>query len=137
MTVIVCVDNNMGILFNCRRQSKDKALRERVLKLSSKSTLWMSPYTKKQFEEPANNIFVADNYLAVADDDAYCFVEGTGIMPCLSKIERLIIYKWNKVYPCDEFLDVCLDGWCVESSTDFVGNSHEKITEEVYIRRDQ
>ena len=32
MTLIVCVDDNMGMLFNHRRQSKDVVVRERILK---------------------------------------------------------------------------------------------------------
>lgn len=134
MTVIVCVDDKMGVLFNSRRQSKDSVLRERVLELSKDTMLWMSPYTQKQFEEnDQSNICVADNFLVVAENNAFCFCEGTALSPCIDKIDRIILYKWNRVYPSDETFDVDLSNWSLESSFEFQGSSHEKITEEVYV----
>lgn len=135
MTVIVCVDDKMGVLFNCRRQSKDRILRERILELSKNTLLWMSPYSQKQFEDnDANNICVADNFMIAADNDSFCFSEGTALSPCLEKIDRIILYKWNRVYPSDETFDVDLSNWSLQSTFEFQGRSHEKITEEVYVK---
>ena len=135
MTVIVCVDDKMGVLFNCRRQSKDSILRERILELSKNTSLWMSPYSQKQFEGDNNsNICIADNFLIAADNDSFCFSEGTALSPCIEKIDRIILYKWNRVYPSDETFDVDLSEWSLVSTFDFQGSSHEKITEEVYVK---
>ena len=135
MTVISCVDIKMGTMFNNRRQSQDSVLRKRVLEISKEAKLWMSPYSEKQFEENDNgNICVADNFLVAADNEDYCFVEGISFAPCLDKIDHIIIYKWNRDYPSDKTLDVDLSEWYLESTFDFKGSSHEKITEEVYVR---
>ena len=48
------------------------------------------------------------------------------------KIEKLIVFKWNREYPSDFSLDIDLSQWSLISTTDFKGNSHEKITMEVY-----
>ena len=45
MIWIAVIDNEKGILFNKRRQSQDKLLRERILKVTADSILWISPYT--------------------------------------------------------------------------------------------
>ena len=53
MTLIVCVDDNMGMLFNHRRQSKDVVVRERILKQAEGKHLWMNHYSAKQFDPEA------------------------------------------------------------------------------------
>ena len=49
MIVIVALDDRGGMMFNHRRQSQDKVLRERVLKVTAGKKLWMNHYTEKQF----------------------------------------------------------------------------------------
>ena len=135
MTAIICVDDKMGTLFNCRRQSQDNILRERVLALSEDVNLWMSPYSQKQFRENDNrNICVADNYLFAAENEDFCFVEGVPVSAFLEKIDRIILYKWNRTYPSDEFFDLDLREWVRFSTYEFAGSSHERITEEVYVK---
>lgn len=34
MIVMLCVDDKYGMMFNCRRQSQDRVLRERMQKLA-------------------------------------------------------------------------------------------------------
>ena len=49
-------------------------------------------------------------------------------------IEKIVIYKWNKIYPAELFFDLS-DMLVAENMTEqreFVGFSHEKITKEVY-----
>lgn len=138
MTVIICVDDKMGTIFNCRRQSQDNILRERVLALSENANLWMSPYSQKQFRENDNrNICVADNYLFAAENEDFCFVEGVPLSAFSEKIDRIILYKWNRVYPSDETFDMDLSSWLLISSYDFKGCSHDRITEEVYVRNEE
>ena len=40
MKVIVCVDDKGGVMFNHRRQSQDRVLRERILGMTAGQTLW-------------------------------------------------------------------------------------------------
>ena len=64
---------------------------------------------------------------------AYCFVEDRAIAPVQEKIEKIILFRWNRAYPADMYFDITLsDGWHVTETHEFAGSSHEKITEEVY-----
>lgn len=38
------------------------------------------------------------------------------------------------MYPADLRLDIALEDWKKTEEEEFVGNSHEKITREVYVR---
>ena len=49
-------------------------------------------------------------------------------------IEKLILFKWNRVYPKDFIFDIDISDWNLLETTDFPGNSHSKITMEVYTR---
>lgn len=133
MIYIVCVDDNFGLSFNGRRQSQDRKLRERILDLSSESVLWLSPYTAKQFTE--NGSFrVDEDCLSKAGKGEFCFAEDSDFSG--ENCERIILFKWNRLYPADRYFEFDLksNGFKKVSSTDFEGYSHEKITEEVYTK---
>lgn len=132
MTIIVCVDDNGGMMFNHRRQSQDKLLRKRVISHLKGNPLWMNAYSAEQFSDYANSIAVDEAFLQKAAPNDYCFVEGQDLSPCLSNINRIILYKWNRNYPSDFKFMLSLSGWTLQSSIEFVGSSHEKITEEIY-----
>lgn len=131
MNIIICLDDKNGILFNHRRQSRDQAVCHRVLELTKDSALWMNGYSAKLF--PADKVRVDEDFLQVASSGEYCFVESAEFLEYGEKIERVIVYRWNKVYPSNVKIDSAFfsDKQLVER-TDFVGNSHEKITQEVY-----
>ena len=73
MIVMLCVDDKYGMMFNCRRQSQDRVLREQIQKLTGGKPLWMNAYSKKQFED-SSNICVSEEYLEHAATGEYCFV---------------------------------------------------------------
>ena len=134
MNVIICIDENQGMLFNNRRQSKDIKVIEDIASLAKE--LWISPFSEKLFidENVKTNLViqVRDNAIIHADEGSYCFVENEKLMPYQDKIEQLIIYKWNRSYPSDFKLDLNLNEWKLIETIDFAGNSHEKITREIY-----
>ncbi|MBQ5591648.1 MAG: ribonuclease Z [Clostridia bacterium] len=133
MKIIVCVDKSNGMLFNSRRQSQDEELRKRIIEISKNSKLLMNNYSAKQFENK-NNIFISENFLNEAEKENYCFIENSEIPT--EGIEEIIIYKWNRKYPADTYFKIDLKkGFKKISSTDFSGSSHEKITEEIYIKK--
>ena len=134
MTIIVCVDDNWGMMFNHRRQSQDKVLREHILKEINENTLWMNGYSAKMFGNHPQ-ICVDEDFLNKVAQDDYCFVEDCLVIPYKQKISRVIVYKWNRKYPADQYFDMPLteNEWQLILSEDFIGNSHEKITKEVYI----
>ena len=49
MIIIASVDDNMGMMFNHRRQSQDRVLREHILEATKDGKLWMNHYSAKQF----------------------------------------------------------------------------------------
>ena len=56
MKIIVCVDNQNGMMFNHRRQSQDRVLRKRIMELTGGKKLWMNAYSQKQFLQVNGNM---------------------------------------------------------------------------------
>ena len=136
MTIIVCVDDELGMMFNNRRQSKDSIVRERILQMSVKGSLWMNHYTESQFEDAyADNVNISDKFMGEAEDDDFCFVEDPDdILGYEDSVEMIIMYCWNKSYPCDKVFDFNLDDWVCIQETEFEGTSHDCITEKMFVR---
>lgn len=127
MILALCVDNAMGLMFARRRQSKDAALRERLLSLSG-GKLRMSPYSARQFDA---GVYAGADYLSGAKAGEWCFVENGDYEAYADRIERIVLFRWNREYPAD--LHFRFPGkWTLVSAEDFPGTSHEKITQEVY-----
>lgn len=133
MNLIVTLDDRDGMAFNHRRQSRDRVLNERILALCG-GHLTVNAYTAKLFADTDAMLTVDENPLAVAGGDDWCFAEDLPIAPYEKKIGKLIVFRWNRVYPSDRRFDLNLAAWNRISQTEFAGYSHEKITEEVYIR---
>lgn len=135
MILVVCTDDHFGMLFNGRRQSKDRNVRADILNVSSGSRLWMNSYSAAQFDESADHICVDENYLEHADPSDYCFVENVDIADYADRVTGVILYRWNRNYPRDTYFPAALfEGrWLLKSREDICGYSHEMVTREVYI----
>lgn len=128
MILMICIDDKDGMMFGGRRQSKDRLVRQRMLSLAASSRLFVSAYTAKQFEE--EGFSVAEDP-ADAGSGEFFFLEDSPFPR--EKIEKIILYRWNRRYPADRFFDrSLLDGRKRVQTADFVGSSHEKITEEIW-----
>ena len=136
MIVILCVDDNGGTMFNHRRQSQDRLLRDRILRLTAGTRLWMNHYSAKQFA-PASSIYADDHFLDKAAPGEYCFVENSDVLPYEQSIEKIILYQWNRRYPADHIFNIPRSRWRLVQRTDFPGSSHERITEEVYSKTNE
>lgn len=79
MKIIVVIDNDNGMLFNKRRQSKDAVLRDQILDISKDTILWMNTYTRTQFEDVPTYVFVSEKPMDEARGGEFCFVENMGI----------------------------------------------------------
>ena len=135
MIVIQCVDNRNGTSFNSRRQSRDKLLRRRILSQLEGRPLWMNAASYRQFQEdnlPEGSVRVAEDFLAQAGSGEICFVEGLPLTPWRERLEAVVLYRWNRDYPADTYLDLDLGDWSLVSRFEFSGTSHPAITEEVY-----
>lgn len=135
MNVIVCVDDNSGMLFNGRRQSKDIKVLQDIEKLTKH--IWMSPFSETLFRETSIQMKVDEMFLEKAEKNDFCFVENKEILPYVEKIEQIIIYKWNRKYPSDFYFQVPLNEWSLIEQCQFSGNSHENITREIYVRSNE
>ncbi|NCE64595.1 ribonuclease Z [Pseudoflavonifractor sp. 524-17] len=135
MIAIVCIDDKGGMLFHGRRQSRDRAVRADVIQMTAGRRLWMNAYSQKQFSGENVEVTVDERFLDLAEEGEFCFVEDRPIRPCLDRLERLVLYRWNRIYPADVSLDIFADmgSWRLAETCEFPGHSHEIITKEVYI----
>ena len=132
MILAVCVDDKLGMLFNKRRQSKDRELRKDLLSLTDR-TLWVNEYTAKQFTEDEKMwLNIRENYLDEIGEDDLCFVENLPLADYEDKITKLIVYHWNRIYPSDVRFPFDLANWELENEYEFQGYSHDKITRRIY-----
>ena len=112
--------------FNHRRQSRDRAERAHSYALRY-TRLWISPYTAKLFgADTAVRLCIAEDCLERAEEDDYCFAEVHNPAPYLNRVQQVILYHWNRVYPADRYFTLPETGWTKQSETEFAGSSHEK-----------
>lgn len=131
MKVAVCIDDNNGMMFNMRRQSRDRELIKDFVTSANGNKIFIKPFSEILFKE--YEVSINENMMTVAEENDLCFLEDENINLYKEKINVLIIYKWNRKYPAD-FTFEMPEGFTLKESTDFKGSSHEKITKEVYVR---
>ncbi len=129
MKLIVCLDDNNGMMFNKRRQSRDKNLIADILELCRGKKLYINSYSSKLF--PENTAIVTDNPENDAAD-SYCFAENFQVNA--EDVSEIIVYKWNRLYPADTYFNIDLENWILTDTAEFKGTSHDKITREIYTR---
>ena len=130
MKVIVCVDDGNGMLFNKRRQSQDRVLRDDVQKMTAGQKLWMNAYSARQFQEGSQTgenvtgvsetaaLIVAEDFLRQAGENDFCFVENEKLLPYSDRITEVVVYRWNRSYPGDFHLDLDLKQWRLVQTTE-------------------
>lgn len=140
MYCILTLDNENGMMFNHRRQSRDRIMLERLVRLARSLTaggtgrLLMAPYTAGLFPDglPEGAVAAVD-FLDRAEAGDVCFVEDTPLAPHRARITCLYVFRWNRDYPADRRLDLDLSGWERTEQEEFPGSSHDKITLERYL----
>ena len=131
MKLIVCLDERKGMMFNNRRQSRDRVLIDNLIDMVNGDNLYIAPYSESLFEDKEVKLKVKNNPLKAADEN-WCFIENLPVAEYKDEIETVVIYHWNRHYPGDFFFDLELDSYSLESSEELVGSSHEKITKEIW-----
>lgn len=150
MNLIYILDQNGGMMFNHRRQSKDKTLIEDVVNIVSKvgGTLWLTEYSKKLFGDfklkvdnlekllnsPLDNI--TDNDFLFIEDSNFDFKTFFEENPSFNK--RFLIYTWDRTYPYDKQFDLSyfsLNEFKLKEARSFSGNSHDKIMLEIFEKK--
>ena len=133
MNIIACVDDGYGILFNKRRVSRDKEIVSKIAELVGESKLWISEYSKPLFENCTVYLEIDDFILEKAVEGEYCFVETQDISSYKEKIKTVTLFCFNRKYPSDKrFPKELLENAQLVKREEFRGNSHDKITMEVY-----
>jgi len=134
MIVFMCLDNNNGMMFNNRRQSRDSVLIDNIVSECGNTDLLLNNYSAPLFQNKIKSI-IDEEFIAHAKPGQYCFVENVDISAELSRIEKIIIYRWNRDYPSDMTFNVNLEksNYCMVNKEDFIGSSHDKITKETWV----
>lgn len=133
MIAILCLDDRNGMMFNNRRQSRDRAVASDIIKLIDGEKLFMNEYSSGFFSEKTDNMLIDEDFL-LREDEGFYFVEDNSLKNFAEKINKIIVYRWNRVYPSDLKLELPLNQWKKTIDAEFAGNSHDKITREVYTR---
>lgn len=132
MRIAVCLDDRDGLLFNRRRLSRDRAQQEDLLTLCGGQALWLAPYSAPLFDWAGERVRADEGFLEKAVPGQFCFVEDRASLP--EGVEELVVYRWNRVYPSDVRID--LSGFTLAEETEFPGVSHERITRQRYLRKE-
>ena len=82
MIIILCLDNNNGMMFNDRRQSQDRGLREYIAEMTKGEKVYMNAYTEKLYEE-INDPVVCEDFLHKAGKGETCIVENLPLKPVI------------------------------------------------------
>ncbi len=132
MIISLCIDDNNGISFFGKRQSRDSELIKDLISYNKK--ICISEYSKPLFD--GYDVTVIDDLSSIDDNNFIYFCEKPEFLSEVKEIERFIIYKWNRLYPSDKKFFVPID-YILKESFDFEGSSHERITKEIYETEDK
>ena len=135
MTLFVCLDDEGGMAFGGRRQSRDSRVTEDIFRECGGAPLLIAPYSEKLLSS-FGKVKVKDSPLASAKKDSLVFLEERAVGDGIKKVDKIVIYRWNRHYPADLYFDIEpeKEGFTLDSSTDLEGSSHEKITKEIYTK---
>lgn len=132
MKLIVCLSEGNGMMFNHRRQSRDRVLIADMIRHVGDAPLWVSPYSAPLFGEDCPTLRIDPLPYKAAGENDYCFVEDTPLPIRLDGTNELIIYRWNRLYPWDVRFLSDTSSFFLAESTEFVGSSHDNITKEIW-----
>ena len=132
MKIIACVDDRLGMMFNHRRQSRDRYLLDDVKNDLGDTVLRISPYSEKLLSGSGIRYVIAEDPFLDAGTGSVIFVEDKDPLPYLSDIDEITLYRWNRKYPYDVALTIPLSEFRLIISSEFEGYSHEKITKDIY-----
>ena len=121
MNIIICLDDRNGMMFNKRRQSRDKKVIQNMRELCVESHLWTSDYSGLLFE--MKDVYVTDNFLEHAAEDDYCFIESIDPNEIEVPINKIVVYRWNRVYPADLYCTLDFSNYKLIDEKEFPGSS--------------
>lgn len=132
MTIVICLDNNSGMSFDGKRQSKDRLFRKFLLDKAEKekSQISMTPYSYEQFKADERDELI-DVKESFSFDESCVFLERKTNIPW-EKVDTLIICCWNRDYPADEYFSIPIGVECRLLSTEEIPEATHLLTVETY-----
>ncbi len=125
MTLVLWAGKNGEMMFNRRRCSRDREVIADILAMYDPLEICLSAYSSSLF----------DGAKVISDlseaEGGVLFLEDFSLDAALAQARKLIVYRFDRVYPADVRL-VIPQAFCMTESREFAGFSHEKITREVY-----
>ena len=106
LKVIVILDDNLGMLFNNRRQSRDRVLIDDIIKTVKDNKIYIEEYSEILFNNSPCKYIISSSPLDEAGISDYCFIERYHLSSYIDSISELIIYRWNRNYPHDFVFDI-------------------------------
>ncbi len=131
MTIYVCLDDQGGMLFNHRRQSRDIAVLQDL-----GQPVYIDAFSEKLFLSSGIPYRLAPEDLGQLPKESGFFLENREPETVLPLADTVVIYRWNRLYPANVRWNADLTEWgfSLESLSEFPGKSHETITREVYVK---
>lgn len=134
MIVAACVEDRGGMRFNGRRVSRDRAQLSDLLDFCG-GTLRAAPCSGDLFAGQPG-VLLSEGFLDRAGPGEVCFLEDRPVDAFADRVEAVVLYRWNRAYPSDVRFDLDLSAFLLKERREFPGTSHETITREYYIRRE-
>ena len=104
MKVILCLSDGGGMMFNKRRQSRDKALIDDIGNLCADGIVFISDFSLPLFEDGVADVIAVSNPLSAAGVGDYAFVENLQLHDFADKIEVLKEYARDLIGYKGEFI---------------------------------
>ena len=132
MNIIYTLDEQNGTNLLGKRQSKDSVLADEILSMA-KGLLYIKGTSLSFFDGKAVKglATIVEDFDQVPND-AFIFTEEVLPQSIMDKADNIYVFRWNRRYPSMIQDRVNLDGYKYETTRHFQGNSHDKITLEVY-----
>lgn len=131
MIIITCLDDNDGMMFNHRRQSQDRGLRQYIADMTKDHKVYMNAYSAKLYEEIKDPV-ICEDFLQKVGKGETCIVENLALNTVVQEIEEIVVFRWNKIYPSDQMFDIDLLEWNLVEEEEMEGSTHQ-ITKQIYM----
>ena len=96
MKIALCIDDDNGMMFNKRRQSRDSELIKDLISLAGERKILISPFSEILFSGYEDSITVCDDPVGAAGDEDICFIENIEPSVFEDKISGIILYRCNR-----------------------------------------
>ncbi len=129
MILLLCVDKKMGLSFGGKRQSRDKAVTDRILSLTAGKKLYVKAESAALFDDQSV-LLVTEDPAAAAGNGDFVFLER---LPLPEKgVEGVVLFHWNRLYPATEHMTLDLAAFSKVKTEEYAGTSHDRITQEYW-----